>query len=334
MTLSEEDAKLFYRIFFRLCDDVNRRTKTVPSLHDIPDQTSLNPQDMIAIADVIFENPGKWIDLYLHSHEKDNPRERSILASWKDSIRSDFTVYRHLKSGTVFIDMKTENAYLITGIISDMDEIFPSYALPLMTRTVLLPFEGKIITDGLYQTFSIVMGPGIRRTLKDTYSQIKAEGRLYQSIDHAVEQKKSESEPQWADDDAHMLYRFTVYPRGMYREVRSVIEISGSKTMADLADLILDAFGFDHEHLYEFCMSDKPYDRYGVTLSDPRYEGCKYAADEAAVAEVDPALKSRFLFHYDFGDDWLFEVRCDEVTLINAMDVERVVSRKGKIEQY
>lgn len=51
-----------------------------------------------------------------------------------------------------------------------------------------------------------------------------------------------------------------VYNKQVYR----IIEMDGSQTFADLSDAILDAFEFDHSHLYMFSQSRKPYDPNGI----------------------------------------------------------------------
>ncbi|MBQ6319782.1 MAG: hypothetical protein IJI23_08405 [Lachnospiraceae bacterium] len=44
-----------------------------------------------------------------------------------------------------------------------------------------------------------------------------------------------------------------IYPEGEGRNVYRVIEMPGSSTLDDLCNIILRAFDFTHEHLYEFC---------------------------------------------------------------------------------
>ena len=54
-------------------------------------------------------------------------------------------------------------------------------------------------------------------------------------------------------------YTLKVYPAGMGRQVYRVLEISGDRSLDDLCSLILSAFDFIHEHLYEFCMDNRMY---------------------------------------------------------------------------
>lgn len=47
-------------------------------------------------------------------------------------------------------------------------------------------------------------------------------------------------------------YTLKVFPAGLGKKVYRIIEISGEYTLGDLCDVILTAFDFDNEHLYEF----------------------------------------------------------------------------------
>ena len=54
-------------------------------------------------------------------------------------------------------------------------------------------------------------------------------------------------------------FTFKVYPNGRGRDVYRIIRISGSDTLDQLCSAILTSFDFTHDHLYEFCMDNKPY---------------------------------------------------------------------------
>ena len=54
-------------------------------------------------------------------------------------------------------------------------------------------------------------------------------------------------------------YSIKVYPAGKGRDVYRNIEICGDETLDQLCRIILDAFDFIDEHLYEFCMDNRQY---------------------------------------------------------------------------
>lgn len=125
-------------------------------------------------------------------------------------------------------------------------------------------------------------------------------------------------------------YTLKVFPAGAGREVYRVIEISGDHSLNDLCGIILSAFDFVDEHLYEFCMDNKMYSDYSYQ-SDPENgePSTKVKLDKLGLV-----IKQKFSLHYDFGDDWMFTITVQNITETAEKTVQRVVKEKGTIEQY
>jgi hypothetical protein len=56
----------------------------------------------------------------------------------------------------------------VLGLSTSIEEL-ARRPLPVLVQTVLLPFEGQIIYDGLLQWYAVVFGPGIRARLNTEY---------------------------------------------------------------------------------------------------------------------------------------------------------------------
>lgn len=87
----------------------------------------------------------------------------------------------------------------------------------------------------------------------------------------------------------------------------------GSFTLEDLAAMILDAFDFDNDHLHAFFMDGKPY-------SHNECYYCRYSDDpgpstaEVRIESLSLTEKRKFLFVFDFGDDWRFTCEVKKIT--------------------
>lgn len=127
------------------------------------------------------------------------------------------------------------------------------------------------------------------------------------------------------------LYLLNIFPPGHGREIYRKIEICGNSTLNDLSDIILDSLEFDHDHAYEFCMDNKMYSRGICYQSHPdTFDlSCDIALDEMGLAKG-----QKFLFHYDFGDDWGFTVSVTKITETQETFPPRVVKSMGSILQY
>ncbi|MBT9778901.1 hypothetical protein GPL15_20710 [Clostridium sp. MCC353] len=128
----------------------------------------------------------------------------------------------------------------------------------------------------------------------------------------------------------YLYYQLKVAP--VYNnQVYRVIEIDGNRTFADLSDAILNAFKFDHSHLYMFSKSRKPYDPKGYyhPMSDRNI-----SADKVRLRDEKLVVRNKYLYLYDFGDEWMFYIT---VTGIRETEKETPVSTiksKGDLWQY
>ena len=95
----------------------------------------------------------------------------------------------------------------------------------------------------------------------------------------------------------------------IYRE----IEVESRKTLSDLAEAIVHAFGFEFDHAFGFYSKLTGQD---VMRSQPKYElfadmGERTEAksvEKTRVADAFPDVGHTMLFMFDYGDDWRFVV--------------------------
>lgn len=181
MTLSQEDAQLYYQLWRPLLEFVNKRYQVNTKLKNIVTEESLDPAEVKKVADRLWSDI-EIIDLYL----KENPGlpegHKNIVRSWKRRVCGKFIIERHLKKGSIFISMENEEVYQVSGIISSWEEMFYGAPMPLMVEATLLPFRDVIISDGLVMTYNIMIGSGMKQILKNTYMTAKKDGRIHRSI--------------------------------------------------------------------------------------------------------------------------------------------------------
>ena len=126
-------------------------------------------------------------------------------------------------------------------------------------------------------------------------------------------------------------YTFKVYPQGMGRTAYRVFEISGSENLDALAYVILECFDFTHEHMYEFSMDGDLYSPYNIiSYSD---EG-QQTTDRVRIDQLDLTKGDKFIFHYDFGDDWVFVVSVQKIAETETPEEPKLLRGKGAVEQY
>lgn len=126
------------------------------------------------------------------------------------------------------------------------------------------------------------------------------------------------------------LYTMKVYPAGLGRDVYRVLEIEGSKTLDELCSKILQAFEFSQDHLYEFCMDNRPY-------SGNAYQSYPEHGQSSTKIRIDRlglAKGQKFTLHYDFGDDWMFPITVQSIEETDRKASPVPLKSKGTVEQY
>ncbi|MCL1914550.1 MAG: hypothetical protein FWG10_11930 [Eubacteriaceae bacterium] len=118
--------------------------------------------------------------------------------------------------------------------------------------------------------------------------------------------------------------------KGCYRH----IQIGEGETLYRLHEVILEAFDFVDDHLHAFFMNNRAWDpdaefiRPGVGLGD-----AAGFSDAATLSQFQLDKDSKFLYIFDFGDEWRFSVNVLQVLEQDA-DEPFVVRSVGAVEQY
>ncbi|MFH0822384.1 MAG: hypothetical protein V2B18_06500 [Pseudomonadota bacterium] len=194
MRLSTQEADLFYELMLPLQYFVNQGLKVSPSIKTLDEYVACSLEEKTKVRDALYKNP-QLIDLFV----AENPRNFSedklvILGKWKDYVKGEFFVERYLKKHAIFIT-DDNRVYAVCGLRQGFDEIIDPYDLPVLVKAVLLPFLGRIIYDGLFNTYSINFGGGIRRSLREQYLTAKQNNRIIDSFESPPSSKQSRTQP-------------------------------------------------------------------------------------------------------------------------------------------
>src|SRR5947209_1725825 len=183
MLLEPKNVELFFKLHRTLMFFVNQRLKVVPD--DIANAdafAALSPQVRLKVRDALNAN----VDL-IESFVGENPAhllddELDIVRSWRHLVHGKFYVFRELEKYTVFLSTTSPAiAYAVLALSQPIEELIGPY-LPVLTQTVLLPFKGVIIYDGLMSSYNISFGPGIRRNLNQDFKEAKARQGIVTSL--------------------------------------------------------------------------------------------------------------------------------------------------------
>ena len=182
MSLSSEQITRFYHIWFELLRFVNAQHQIISDFPASAEPGSLPPADVMKLRDILWSG-----ETVLEQFVTTNPAglssaDLALVASWHYRKAGNFYIFRALKAYTIFLtDSPPQHAYGVQGLISPIEDMTP-LPLPVYAKAVLLPFEGQIIYDSMFQPYPVSFGASIRRRLNDVYRNIKERDGIITSL--------------------------------------------------------------------------------------------------------------------------------------------------------
>ncbi len=201
MKLFQQDADLYFKLMKPLLVFVNKKMELVPDVQTVKDFDKTDFDNRVIIRESLYEEI-HLIDEFIDENPEDLPmNELAIAAKWKNFIRGDFFVERHLKKHSILIG-EDDKVYAVRGLLSSLDEIIPRHALPIRANVILLPFLDFIVYDGFVAPYNVFFGSGITNDLKHIYTKAKRRDEIIFSLapnspGNQVKKKSPKSSKNW-----------------------------------------------------------------------------------------------------------------------------------------
>ncbi|WP_391206659.1 plasmid pRiA4b ORF-3 family protein [Psychrobacillus sp. L4] len=104
------------------------------------------------------------------------------------------------------------------------------------------------------------------------------------------------------------------------------VQLSSFHTLLDLHKIIQRAFDFDDDHLYAFYMDNKEYSEH--CYNAPMDFNGPYV-NEIEIGNLNLYEGQSFLYLFDFGDEWKFDVQVLKITQGETMEEARIRKEHG-----
>lgn len=98
------------------------------------------------------------------------------------------------------------------------------------------------------------------------------------------------------------VYQLKVTLKNFRPPIWRRIAVADNTTLSQLHEIIQIAMGWENSHLHAFIMGKHPYRGQEITNED-----------KMRLSQIAPEEKLRFLYHYDFGDDWVHDVLVEKI---------------------
>lgn len=181
MKLSEKDATLFFDLMFPLQFYVNQHKRIIPDVASVAAYRELVLEKQAAVRDALWEEPALIAAYVAENPDNFSPEELNLINSWQQRVHGRFVIERLLKKHAIFIG--GEKVYAVLALHNAFDEMIPKQMMPVFIETVLLPFKGQIIYDGIIRGGNIMIGSNMAAGFKETYMAAKQNGRIVTSLE-------------------------------------------------------------------------------------------------------------------------------------------------------
>ena len=183
MLLELEDVKRFLRLQSSLLHFVNERLQVLPDEFNPKEHFSSHPPELRQEVHDAFIEHTELIQVFVDENPAQlGADDLEIVHSWRHLVVGRFFVLRKMAKHTVFLSVtQPVVAYGVLALVEPFEDLLGPH-LPVLAETVLLPFEGKIVYDGLMFLHNISFGPGARRNLNEDLKEAKARHGIVTSL--------------------------------------------------------------------------------------------------------------------------------------------------------
>lgn len=202
MKLSTKDAEHFFKLMWSVQFYVNQHLDIIPDIDSAETYGQLRGAEKMEVRDALYDNIDLLEPFTAENPANLSPHELEIVGGWKRFISGDFYILKFLKRYTIFVAVgETPQVYGVLGLYDSFEDILGGRPLPVLGKTVLLPFKGDIVFDGLISGYSVSFGRGITSELNEIYQRAKQNDRIIDTLDPEVaaarQRKRKKSAPDW-----------------------------------------------------------------------------------------------------------------------------------------
>ena len=213
MCLPTPEVDRFYRVWKSLLFYANEQYQLIPAWKTANLETELRSEDVLQVRERLWQDDGLRERFAAQNPARLSDADLALVENWKHRLQGDFVLFKVLKKHAIFLAQDQSGDVLaVKGLYSPFSEIFPF--IPILVKAVLLPYEGEIICDGLFQPYNVSFGSGIIGDWNAVYADAKERGeiitslpRAFKSISPQEQKKKAEATNKkvLADYEKHLL---------------------------------------------------------------------------------------------------------------------------------
>lgn len=182
MKLTQSECNLFYDLYHPLLLFVNQQHHVLPEVFTVEGLRKKSSEQLKSLRSILVKQR-HWFDEFIAANPFHfSADELAMVNNWKKWLVGRFFIFRETDYYTVFLsNIKPIRAYAVLSMTNRFSKIFGE-PLPIYVETALLPFNDKIITDGIFSHFRLNFGSGFIRNLHQSYLEAIDNGGITTSL--------------------------------------------------------------------------------------------------------------------------------------------------------
>ena len=252
----------------------------------------------LEVRDFLTTNFYRLVDDFIRDNKVSKKHEKELL-EFRDFYKSSkYHSFEKFTNGdAVFWDTQNSKCYYVNRCYDNLSSLLPKHT---MFNTILLPFRGRIVCDGIIGQYNVDMGVNIQKSLKEEYENIR------DNISFKLEKNEKQIEK---------IYQLKISIKGAKPPIWRRVLIESITSFYGLHAIIQNIFNWDDSHPYEFegriaNYTEKESIEDGFGGFTTMYESDKFSIETELKNE-----KDKITYTYDFGDHWEHTILLEKILI-------------------
>lgn len=189
MRLEEKEYYEYLAVHPKLLYYAGIKNKILPTSTTLKDFINMDAQEKYPTRESLYENIG-LIDQYLEEKSGElSTSQVEMIQQFKYFQKGTFYIMKMTEKETLFMD--DDFVYSVLALNDPFIYFFQNWSIPIMVEAVLLPYNGKIIYDGMISNYPIHIGRTMASGLKNEFNLKKGKHGIIKKLPIGIKKEEA-----------------------------------------------------------------------------------------------------------------------------------------------
>ena len=182
MILTPKEYNAYLKVHLDLLYYTGKKYKILQAGTTLKEFKDLPLENKFECRECFNEYP-EILEEYIKSYQsKLSVGQLQILDGFRRRVMNDyFIILKCLKKYAIFIENDSKQVYGVIALSNPLNDFFHDF--PLVVKTTIVPYNGRIIYDGFIQSYEAYLGPNMTWEYTEIYKEAKNNRQIITSLD-------------------------------------------------------------------------------------------------------------------------------------------------------